>query len=195
MMKKFANFGLLLAIELCLIGCSAVSPGMNRKFRDYTLDYATPVDSVLQAQFDRIDADLRARYGMTTEQAAAGVLDLKALRLAMIHPDRGEYAASVPKIGILLAYFQLHPQAATNLGGQTRHQLGLMVKVSDNEMASKFSQEMGLRQIQEILNSYHFYDEDHGGGIWIGLTSPFTVVRKEHDDADDFQKGAKTGAN
>jgi len=73
--------------------------------------------------------------------------------------------------------------------------LGLMVKVSDNEMASKFSQEMGLRQIQEILNSYHFYDEDHGGGIWIGLTSPFTVVRKEHDDADDVQKGAKTGVS
>jgi len=92
-------------------------------------------------------------------------------------------------------YSGLFPQAATNLGGQTRHQLGLMVKVSDNEMASKFSQEMGLRQIQEILNSYHFYDEDHGGGIWIGLTSPFTVVRKEHDDADDVQKGAKTGVS
>jgi beta-lactamase class A len=105
---------------------------------------------------------------MTTEQAAAGVLDLKTLRLAMIHPDRGEYAASVPKIGILLAYFQLHPQASTNLDAQTRHELGLMVKASDNEMASKFSQEMGLTQIQAVLNAYHFYDKDRGGGIWIG---------------------------
>ncbi len=168
MTNKFANFWLLLAIELCLTGCPAVSPDMNRKFRNYTLDYETPVDSVLQAHLVRIDAELRARYGMTTEQAAAGVLDLKALRLAMTHPDRGEYAASVPKIGILLAYFQLHPQAATNLDGQTRHELGLMVKASDNAMTAKFSQEMGLRQIQEVLNSYHFYDADHGGGIWIG---------------------------
>jgi len=40
----------------------------------------------------------------------SGLLDLKTLRLAMIHPDREEYAASVPKIGILLAYFQLHPE-------------------------------------------------------------------------------------
>ena len=105
---------------------------------------------------------------MTTEQAAAGVLDLQGLRLAMIHPDREDYAASVAKIGILLAYFQLHPEAATNLVPQTRHELGLMAKNSSNEMAAKFSRELGLRQIQQVLNSYHFYDTNHGGGIWMG---------------------------
>jgi beta-lactamase class A len=105
---------------------------------------------------------------MTTEQSAVGVMDLKDGRLAMIHPDRGEYAASVAKIGILLAYFQLHPQAATDLAPQTRHELGLMIKASNNEMASKFSHEMGLKEIQQVLNAYHFYDANHGGGIWVG---------------------------
>ena len=141
---------------------------MNAAFENYTLDYETPVNPVLQSELERADAELRARYGLTTEQSAAGVLDLKTLRLAMIHPDRVEYAASVPKIGILLAYFQRHPQAVTNLDAQTRHELGLMVKASDNEMAAKFSQELGLKQIQTVLNSYHFYDQDHGGGIWMG---------------------------
>lgn len=168
MTKQFAVFGVLLAIALCVIGCTAIPPDVNPRFHNYTLDYDTPVDPLLQAELERIDAELRARHGMTTEQTAVGVLDLKTRRLAMIHPDRGEYAASVPKIGILLAYFQLHPRAATNLDAQTRHELGLMAKVSDNEMAAKFSQEMGLRQIQAVLNSYHFYDKDHGGGIWIG---------------------------
>ena len=37
-----------------------------------------------------------------------------------IHPDREEYAASVPKVGILLAYFQLHPDAATSLENAAR---------------------------------------------------------------------------
>jgi beta-lactamase class A len=74
----------------------------------------------------------------------------------------------MPKIGILLAYFQLHPQAATNLDAQTRHDLGLMVKASDNEIAAKFSRQMGLKQIQAVLNAYHLYDKGHGGGIWIG---------------------------
>ena len=27
---------------------------------------------------------------------------------------------------------------------------------------------MGLREIQAVLNSYHFYDTNHGGGIWMG---------------------------
>src|SRR5438105_2487943 len=83
-------------------------------FQDYVLDYSSATDADLQAKLARIDADLRAKYRMTTNDTAAGVLDLKTLRLAMIHPDREEYAASVAKIGILLAWIQLHPDAATN---------------------------------------------------------------------------------
>ena len=139
-----------------------------RDFTNYTLDYDTPVDPVLQAGLERIDANLRAEFGMSAEQTSVGVLDLKTLRLAMVRPDRIDYAASVPKIGILLAYFQSHPEAATNLDAQTRHELGLMIKVSDNEMAAKYSQRLGLRQIQEVLNSYGFYDANHGGGLWVG---------------------------
>lgn len=86
----------------------------------------------------------------------------------MIHPDRIEYAASVAKIGILLAYFELHPEAATQLDATTRHELGLMAKISSNEMAAKYSREMGLREIQQVLNKYGFYDASRGGGIWMG---------------------------
>src|SRR5258708_8490544 len=105
---------------------------------------------------------------MIPAQTAVGVFDLNHLSLAMIHRDREEYDASVAKLGILVAYFQLHPEAATNLNSETRHELGLMVKASSNEMAAKFSRELGLRQIQQVLNSYHFYDTNHGGGIWGG---------------------------
>jgi len=95
-------------------------------------------------------------------------LDLQTLRLAMVHPDREEYAASVAKIGILLAWFKLHPEASTNLAAETRHELGLMVKASSNEMAAQFSRELGLTNIQQVLDSMHFYDTNHGGGIWVG---------------------------
>jgi beta-lactamase class A len=86
----------------------------------------------------------------------------------MIHPDRGEYAASIPKIGILLAYFEIHRGAALELDDETRHQLGLMAKASSNEMATRFSRELGLKKIQQILNASGFYDPKRGGGIWIG---------------------------
>jgi beta-lactamase class A len=159
---------LFMAIAFYFSSCEPAGGRGTPSFANYTLDYTTPTDAVLQGQLEAIDARLRGKYGMTTEQAAVGVLDLKGLRLAMVHPDRIDYAASVAKVGILLAYFQLHPEAATQLDPQTRHELGLMAKASSNELAAKFSRELGLRQIQQVLNSYHFYDTNHGGGIWVG---------------------------
>jgi beta-lactamase class A len=152
----------------CLSGGEAAGERETPAFASYSLDYNSPTNPALQGELEAIDAKLRGQYGMSTEQVAVGVLDLKGLRLAMVHPDRIDYAASVAKVGILLAYFQLHPEAATQLDPQRRHELGLMAKASSNEMAAKYSREMGLRQIQEVLNSYHFYDTNHGGGIWVG---------------------------
>lgn len=159
---------LLMATAFCLSGNELAGGQGTPSFENYTLDCNTPTNAALQSRLEAVDAKLRGQYGMTTEQAAVGVLDLKGLRLAMVHPDRIDYAASVAKVGILLAYFQLHPEAATHLDPQTRHELGLMAKASSNELAAKFSRELGLRQIQEVLNSYHFYDPNHGGGIWMG---------------------------
>jgi beta-lactamase class A len=156
---------LMLALATCITSEAADS---SADFQDYVLNYDSKPDSALQSKLETLDKELRAKYGMTPEQTAAGILDLKHLRLAMLYPDREEYAASVAKIGILLAYFQLHPEAATNLNSDTRHELGLMIKASSNEMAAKFSRELGLKQIQQVLNVYHFYDTNHGGGIWVG---------------------------
>ena len=166
--KTVMGLLLFMTIAFSLPGSESAGGRHTPSFENYTLGYDTPTDPALQRELEAIDARLRAKYGITTEQAAVGVLDLKDLRLAMIHPDRMDYAASVAKVGILLAYFQLHPEAATHLDPKTRHELGLMAKASSNEMAAKFSREMGLRQIQAVLNSYHFYDTNHGGGIWVG---------------------------
>jgi len=168
MIRRIAMLEILLALALSLTGCSTRSPKMNHHFDQYTLGFETPVNTALQADLEKIDTTLRAQYGMTTNQTSVGLLDLNTLRLAMIRPDHEEYGASVPKVGILLAYFQLHPAAATNLDPQIAHELGLMAKASNNEMAAKFSHELGLKQIQTVLNSYGFYDTNHGGGIWVG---------------------------
>jgi len=139
----------------------------NRIFSKYELDFSTPSDAALQRELEALDDRLRQREGMVSHQTAVGVLDLNRLRLAMIDPDRIEYGASVPKVGILLAWFQVHSEATSHLDPKTRLELGLMIKVSSNEMAAKYSRELGLTKIQQVLNSYHFYDTNHGG-IWVG---------------------------
>src|SRR3954471_1342777 len=140
----------------------------SQPFESYVLGYDTPVDAELQKKIEAIDAELREKIGMTSEQAAVGVLDLEHLKLALIRPDAGDYAASVPKVGILLAYFQLHPEAVDHLDPQTEKELGMMAKQSNNQMASKFSHEIGLKKVQEVINSYDLYNAEHGGGIWVG---------------------------
>lgn len=132
------------------------------------LDFQTPTNPGLQRELETIDARLRAADSIQSTQVAVGVLDLVNGRLAMIHPDQMEYAASVAKLGILLAYFELKTGAAGQIDPDTRHELGLMAKNSSNEMASKFSHLLGLKEIQSVLNRYGFYDKEHGGGIWMG---------------------------
>jgi len=166
-MNRLATLCLVYGFAMSVIGGSN-STEMKSNFSEYVLNYDTSVDPVLQANLERVDSELRSKCDIAPDQVAVGVLDLNSLRLAMIHPDAEQYGASVPKIGILLAYFQFHPEAATNLNAQTRHELGLMIKASDNEMAAKFSKQIGLKHIQAVLDSYHFYEASHGGGIWIG---------------------------
>lgn len=156
------------SVTMLVFACTSTTPLPRPRLEQYVLNYDTPVDPVLQAGIEAIDGDLRERLGMSSEQAAVGVFDLSALRLAMINPDRIEYAASVAKIGILLAWFERNPEAGSSLDRQTRHELGLMIKASSNEMAAKYSRQIGLREIQQVLNSHGFYDPDRGGGLWVG---------------------------
>jgi beta-lactamase class A len=133
------------------------------------LDYDTPVDAALQKKVEDIDVRLRERFGMTVEQTAVGVMDLKTGRLALLRPDREEYAASLAKIGILLAYFDAHPEAAERIDPVVERELGEMAKISSNEMAAKYSHELGLKNIQKVLTEkYGFYDAKRGGGLWVG---------------------------
>ena len=157
---------ILIITTALALACATTSP--HRSMNTFTIDYDTKPDPQLQARLESIDASLREKSGIAAEQTDVGLLDLRTMRIAMIHPDKIEYAASVAKIGILLAWFQLHPDAATQLDSVTRHELGLMIKVSSNEMASKYSRAMGLREIQQVLNEDGFYDASRGGGIWVG---------------------------
>lgn len=140
------------------------------QFQAYRLDYDTPLDADLQKKLESIDRDIADRLGIPADKRAAGVLDLNNLRLAMVEPDRMFYGASVPKICILLAYFETNPDAARDLSPDVALELGRMIKVSDNETAAKYGQLIGMEKIRSIIQSdrYAFYDADHGGGLWYG---------------------------
>jgi len=89
-------------MSLSMTGCHR-KQAPQPAFADFVLNYDSAPDPLLQQGMEAIDRRIRSELGMTTEQSAAGVLDLRKPRVAMLRPDREEYAASVAKIGILLA--------------------------------------------------------------------------------------------
>ena len=166
-MNRSARIQAFLVAALALFASGrCASPPMNADAIRFTLDYATPTDPDLQSKIESLDGALRAQLGLAENLTAVGVLDLRTLRLALVRADAIDYAASVPKIGILLAWFAKHPLA--DLDTPTRHELGLMIKQSNNEIAAKHSQVLGLKPIQAVLDSYGFYDAARGGGLWVG---------------------------
>ena len=64
----------------------------SRAFDDFTLNFTTPCDTDLQARLEALDARLRASHGMTTNQTAVGLLDLRRLRLGRCRAYRARSA-------------------------------------------------------------------------------------------------------
>lgn len=127
-------------------------------------------DPDLTMALARLDTRLRVSLGIEGEQTAVGLVDLTTGRIAMLRADTQYYAASVPKIAILLAYFHEHRDGLEAIDDQTRHELGLMIKRSDNALAAKYSKLLGLETIADILTlpEFRFYDPMRGGGLWVG---------------------------
>lgn len=140
------------------------------RLMSYRLDVDTPTDPAFQSLVEAAEQRIGDALGIPPEERAIGALDLTDLRLAMVRPDTMFYGASVPKICILLGYFDKYPEAARHLDPQVRSELERMIKRSDNEMAAKYSQLVGIEHIQALITGkqYRFYDQEHGGGLWCG---------------------------
>jgi len=138
--------------------------------QSYNLEFDTPLDPELQPALEALERQVGEKLGIPDEARAFGVLDLTNLRAALVRPDSMFYGASVPKICIVMAYFATHPEAVANLDPAIERELQLVIKRSDNELAAKYSQLVGLEKIQELIGSkrYAFYDKEHGGGLWCG---------------------------
>jgi beta-lactamase class A len=166
---SFVRALVVVAVFLAMALPAFAGDPTTQPYAKYVLDFISRTDPALQSSVEKIDTELRDKFGMTREQTAVGVLDLTGNEhLALLNPDRMDYGASVPKIGILLAYFDLTPRAATQLDPTVRKELGQMIKNSNNEMASKYSHLLGLKAVQGVIEKYKLWDPNHGGGIWVG---------------------------
>jgi beta-lactamase class A len=130
-------------------------------------------DSKLQSA---LEASIRSQ-GLYRKLAAQKnmslcVVDLSQAqpRYAQINGEEMLYAASLPKIAILLAAYESFEDGTLKETPAIQDYLNDMIRVSSNVAATKMIDLMGMGKINAVLASpkYALYDPNRGGGLWVG---------------------------
>ncbi|MFI9654865.1 serine hydrolase [Guyparkeria sp. GHLCS8-2] len=152
----------------------SVGPGLGQAALPAdAVELREATDPTLQAKLEeRLDA---LQLGRSVEAgqlsvALVDVTDPDQPRLAEVNGDAMLYAASLPKIAILLAAFQRADEGALTLDDETRDLMTRMIRNSSNSAATAMIGKVGRDYINELLRSprYRLYDESLNGGLWVG---------------------------
>ncbi len=92
------------------------------------------------------------------------------VKFARINANVMLYAASLPKLAILLAAAESLEDGSLRESPEVLHDMRIMISKSDNVAATRMIERIGLNKIKDVLMSdrYALYDEDYGGGLWVG---------------------------
>ncbi|MBO6573799.1 MAG: serine hydrolase [Rhodothermales bacterium] len=132
------------------------------------------VDPVLQG---RLEAALQRNRRWTNlinnERMAVGLVDITDPanpRFARVNGNSMIYAASLPKIAILLAAEQAIEDGLIELTPEVDQDMHAMIRRSSNTAATAMIDRVGLEYIEQVLSDdrYMLYDPEYGGGLWVG---------------------------
>ncbi len=123
----------------------------------------------LEARIKRLKLDAPVRKG----QLAITLVDVTDPRnpsLAQVNGDSMMYAASLPKIAILLAAFERVHEGKLELNDENRKLMTDMIRYSSNTAATELIHRVGRNYINKTLTSpkYRLYDARYNGGLWVG---------------------------
>ena len=130
-------------------------------------------DPALQQELDSIMKTLGYDRPIREKRLAVtlvDITDLKKPRVAAVNGNTMIYAASVPKLAILLGAFVEIREGHMTLDEETRNSLTEMIRFSSNQEATRMLNRVGKDRVLEILQSNEFdlYDLEDGGGLWVG---------------------------
>jgi beta-lactamase class A len=102
--------------------------------------------------------------------------------LAQINGDHMIYAASLPKIAILLGAAVALDEGQLRLDPVLEQDIHDMIRYSCNECSNRVLDRVGAEQLLDILQApqFGFYDPEHGGGLWLG--KPYGPAPAYHRD-------------
>lgn len=130
-------------------------------------------DSRLQKQLGATLSSLGLSKAVRNKKLSVAVVDITDLdepRVAAVNGNQMIYAASLPKIAILLGAFVEIEEGSMALDSRTRESLTQMIRVSSNQEATRMLNRVGKERLLGILQSdkFHLYDPEVNGGLWVG---------------------------
>ena len=134
------------------------------------------IDPKLQAAFEEaLDREFGRDFWNLAKAKKVGIViaditDPHKPRVAEVNGDVMLYAASLPKIAIILGAFVQMERGKMTMDEKTRALLNITVRKSSNKAATELLNQVGIENLAEILQSdrYRFYDPKYGGGLWVG---------------------------
>jgi len=96
--------------------------------------------------------------------------DTSNIKYARINGDDIMYAASLPKIAILLAAMDAIEKEEIKETPDLDKDMRRMIAKSDNEASTRIMDMLGFKKIEDVLTDprYMLYDQQNGGGLWVG---------------------------
>ena len=131
------------------------------------------IDPVLQQQLEILISRMGLQKAVGQERLAIALVDItdaKKPRMAAINGNVMEYAASLPKIAILLTAFVQIEQGKLELDEKLETDLTAMIRNSSNAAATRVLDLVGREELLRTLQSPRFmlYDRRYDGGLWVG---------------------------
>jgi beta-lactamase class A len=130
-------------------------------------------DPTLQRGLEASLSDLGLAHATREQNLAVSLVDITDVRrprVAAVNGDHMMYAASLPKIAVLLGAFERIAEGSMGLDEETEASLTRMIRVSSDEDAAAMMQRVGKPFIADVLQRprYRLYDPKHDGGLWAG---------------------------
>ena len=134
---------------------------------------ATGIDTGLQGALEQIVDDQGLWPHVESRDLAISLVDITDLerpRFAALNPDHMMYAASLPKIAILLGAFVEAGRGDLVLDDALRGEMVKMIRFSSNTSATHVLEKVGRKDLIDILRSdrLRLYDPELNGGLWVG---------------------------
>ena len=160
--KKLLIILLTLFISIPPVFSSQQSPALD-----------TCSNSRLQKGLETCLRDLKLDKAAARNKLSVALVDItdpSQPQLAEINGDRMMYAASLPKIAILLGAFERIASGEMKFDKATEEKLTRMIRNSSNRAATEMLNQVGKVYLADLLQSpkYRLYDPQHNGGLWVG---------------------------